>query len=78
MKELGDLRSYCFDLLNRLDIQESPDYTEDIIQEVSIFCSQLEKLGHKTDQSFSEPLNRIQKHFSQIFLSEDRVPFHVR
>ena len=78
MKELEDLRSYCFDLLKRLDTQESPDYTEDIIQEVPIFCSQLETLGPKTDEAFLEPLNRIQKHFSRIFLLDDRVPFYVR
>ena len=78
MNELEDLRRDCIDLLKRLDTQESRDYTEDIIEDVSNFCSKLEIFGPKLDEGFSDPMNRIQKHFTGIFLCEDRVPFYVR
>ena len=78
MNELEDLRRDCIDLLNRLDTLESRNFTEDVIEEVSNFCSKLEIFGPKVDEAFSEAMNRIQKHFTVIFLCEDRVPFYVR
>ena len=78
MNELVDLRIDCIDLLKRLDTQESCNYTEDIIEEVSNFCSKLEIFGPKVDEALSGLMNRIQEHFIVIFLREDRVPFYVR
>ena len=59
MNELEDLRRDCIDLLKRLDTQESRDYTEDIIEDVSNFCSKLEIFGPKLDEGFSNHMQNI-------------------
>ena len=77
MVNLEELRTYVVDLLERLNF-ENDDYTEDVIQEVSKFCSQLEIFGPEMDESYSKLMNKIQKHIKAIFLCEDRVHFNVR
>ena len=76
--KLEDLKSFCLSLLERLDSKVDDEYSENVIQEVSRFCSQLAKYGAELDEGFPDLMDRIQQHFFKMFLCVDHVDFFVR
>ena len=78
MMKLEDLKSFCLSLLERLDSKVDDEYSENDIQEVSRFCSQLAKYGAEMDERFPDLMDRMQQHFFKMFLCVDHVHFFVR
>ena len=78
MMKLEDLKSSCLCLLERLDSNVDDDYSEKVIQEVSLLCDQLAKSGAQLEGRFPDLMDRIERHFFKMFLCVDHVHFYVR
>ena len=78
MMELEELKSVCLRILERLDSNVDDDYSENVIQEVSLFCEQLAKSGAKLEERFPDLMSKIETHFFKMFLCVDHVHFCVR
>ena len=75
MKKLEDLKGVCLCLLERLD--SNVDYSEKVIQEVSLLCGQLAKSGAQLEDRFPDLMDKIERHFFKMFLCV-HVHFYVR
>ena len=78
MMKLEDLQSFCLCLLEKLDSNVDDDYSENIIQDVSLLCGQLAKSGTQLEEGFPDLMARIELHFFKMFLCVDHVHFYVR
>ena len=68
----------CLSLLEKLDSEVDDSYSENVIQEVSRFCSELAKFGAQLEEEYPDLMDRIELHFFKMFLCIDCVNFHVR
>ena len=78
MMKLEELKTFCLCLLEKLDSNVDDDYSENVIQEVVLFCGELAKSGAHLEEGFPDLMARIENHFFKIFLCVDHVHFYVR